>query len=311
MQLKRFMSVGGLALATGLLAIGDASACSICRCGDPTFNALGKEGVPQSGLRLALDVDRLEKSQGGDVPGDYEDIVEERVTLLGAYALTERVGLFARIPYSRRKLAETAGGDTERSSGSGLADPELYGQVRVWSSPFETDVGLRTSVFVVAGVKTSWGENNLQRDGARADEHLQPGTGSTDWFGGLAGSHQLNPKSALFASVQYRSTGRNEVGYRYGSIWLANVAYEHKLNDRFDTAMELNYRHAARDAVDFDGNIDDNTGGSMLFITPRLLFSIGGKWVLRGAVQIPLTQSGLNGVQHENAVFNVGITYLK
>jgi len=43
-----------------------AFACSICRCGDPTFNALGNEGVSQSGLRIALDWDQLEKTQGAE-----------------------------------------------------------------------------------------------------------------------------------------------------------------------------------------------------------------------------------------------------
>ena len=42
--------VAGLSLAFAVPSF----ACSICRCGDPTFNALGKEGVAQSGLRLAF-----------------------------------------------------------------------------------------------------------------------------------------------------------------------------------------------------------------------------------------------------------------
>jgi hypothetical protein len=57
-------------------------ACSICRCGDPTFNALGKDGVAQSGLRVALDWDQVEKTQG---PADERDSLrEQRETLLMA-----------------------------------------------------------------------------------------------------------------------------------------------------------------------------------------------------------------------------------
>ena len=46
----------GLVFAMGavLLAL-PAEPCSICRCGDPTFNALGKEGYVTKGFRLALD----------------------------------------------------------------------------------------------------------------------------------------------------------------------------------------------------------------------------------------------------------------
>lgn len=59
-----------------------------------------------------------------------------------------------------------------------------------------------------------------------------------------------------------------------------------------------------------DGTLDPDTGGSIVYITPRLLFDAGGGWVLRVAGQIPLSQGGLYGSQHENTVFNVGITFL-
>ncbi|HKE93093.1 MAG TPA: transporter [Povalibacter sp.] len=291
-----------------LFATVPALACSICRCGDPTFNALGKEGVPQSGLRIAVDGDYTHKTQG---PADERDeLTETRMTLLAAYAVSDRVALFARLPYSWRELRESEDGDIERSQASGLSDPELYGQVRLWSSPFEGDVGLRASLYLVAGVKTPWGENDVQIDGERGDEHVQPGTGSTDWFGGLAGSYQINPSSAVFASLQYRATGRNDSGYEYGNIWLANIAVEHKFTPRLDTALELNYRNAGRDVVDREGNLDGDTGGSMLFVTPRVLFNVGSNWVWRAGVQLPITQSGLNGEQHEDAVFSLGVTYL-
>jgi hypothetical protein len=292
--------------AAGLSALLAAPtfACSICRCGDPTFNALGREGVAQTGLRLALDGDRVDKTQG---PADeLESVRERRLTLLAAYGLGVDFDLFVRLPYSERTLEE---GD-EKTRGSGWADPEIYAQWRLWSSPFEGDVGMRSSVYVVGGVKTDWGQNDLARGGERLDEHVQPGTGSTDWFGGLSGFYQLNPRSALFASAQYRHTGRNDAGYRYGRVSLFNLAYEHKLGSRWDGVLEANYRHAARDEVDGTGIQDPDTGGSMVYLTPRLLFDAGAGWVLRASAQIPLSQSGLNGEQEEKAVYNFGVTYL-
>jgi len=282
--------------------------CSICRCGDPTFNALGHEGVAQTGLRLALDWDQVEKTQG---PADERDSMREhRTTLLLAYGLSENTGLFARIPYSERDLTETQGGASERTHGSGLSDPEIYGQVRLWSSRFEGDVGVRSQLFAVGGVKTNWGKNDLTRNGERLDEHVQPGTGSSDWFAGLFGSYQINPRSALFYSGQYRHTGRNDFGYQYGRISLLNVAYEHKLGLRWDGALEANFRHSGRDEIDAAGETDPDTGGSLLYLTPRILFDAGAGWVLRISSQIPLSQSGLNGEQHEDPVFNIGITKL-
>ena len=292
--------------AAGLLALlaAPSFACSICRCGDPTFNALGKEGVAQTGLRLALDWDRVDKTQGP--PQELESIREQRITLLAAYGIGDSFGVFARLPYSERRLEE--GDETTRTTG--WADPEFYAQARLWSSPFEGDVGARASVYMVGGVKTDWGQNDLSRNGERLDEHVQPGTGSTDWFGGLSGSYQLDPRSALFASAQYRHTGRNDAGYQYGRVSLFNLAYEHKLGVRWDGVLEANYRRAGGDELDESGARDPDTGGSMLYLTPRLLLDAGSGWVLRLSAQLPLSQRGLNGEQHEKAVYNLGVTRL-
>ena len=297
------------AIAFGAAIAAPAAACSICRCGDPTFNALGKEGVSQTGLRIALDWDEVEKTQGAPEE-TFDSIRERRMTLLLAYGLSEKLNLFARLPYSERDLTETSEGESEHSSHSGLADPEIYGQARLWASTFEGSVGIRSSIFAVFGVKTDWGENDASRDGVRLDEHVQPGTGSTDWFGGLSGSYQVDPHSALFSSVQYRHTGRNDFGYRYGNVTLLNVAYEHKLGQRWDAVVEANYRYAERDETDASGTIDPDTGGSIVYITPRLLFDVGGGWVLRASAQLPLSDSHLNGHQDEKAVLNFGVTYL-
>ncbi len=75
--------------------------------------------------------------------------------------------------------------------------------------------------------------------------------------------------------------------------------------------MEANYRHARFDEVSTGHATDPDTGGSMAYLTPRILFDAGHGWVLRASGQIPLSQSGLNGDQREKkAVFNIGVTRL-
>jgi hypothetical protein len=287
-----------------------AFSCSICRCGDPTFNALGRTGVSLTGFKLALDWEQVEKSQGEPAEGEFESLTEQRTTFLASYGFSDTLSVFLRVPYSERDLEEHEDGEIERTHTSGLSDPELYGQLRVWASGIDAEVGVRSSLFVVAGVKTPWGENDVKRDGVRLDEHPQLGTGSTDWFAGLSGTHQLSRRSALFGSVQFRATGDNDSGYEYGNIFLANLAYEHKLAPRWDGVLDLNYRTSGRDVIDSSGAHDPNTGGSIAYLTPRILFDVGGGWVLRAAAQVPLGQGGLNGAQDEDPVWNLGITYL-
>jgi hypothetical protein len=110
--------------------------------------------------------------------------------------------------------------------------------------------------------------------------------------------------------VQYRQTGRNDFGYRYGRIKLLNLAYEHKLSAKWDAAIEANYRFAGRDQVDGSGLTGPDTGGSIAYLSPRILFDAGHGWVLRASAQIPLSESGLNGMQDEKMVVNVGVTRL-
>jgi hypothetical protein len=303
------LAVPALVLAAVAFAARPSPACSICRCGDPTFNALGKDGFHGVGLRLALDWERFDKDEGNPAE-ESESQVENRYTLLASYGFSDRFSLTARVPASWRTLDTTEAGEEPTTvHTSGLSDPELYGQVRLWASHLTGSVGRRSSLTLVGGVKTPWGENDVQQNGERVDEHAQPGTGSTDVFGSLAFLYLIDPSSALFVSSGYRHTGENDFGYRYGSSFTANVSYEHKLGGRVDGVLELNFRHAQKDQVDAEGSLDDDTGGSLLYVTPRVLVSLGHGLVLRAGAQIPVAKS-LNGYQTERAVANVGLTYL-
>jgi hypothetical protein len=320
MGLSRVLAVWVLLVSIPLLTPRPAEACSICRCGDPTFNALGSNIYADGAFHLALDWDRFDKEQGvfelheehpeslrplHEGHGETETLIENRVTATLSYAFAQRFNVVARVPYSFKNLTE----GEEVTDTDGFADPEIYALVRLWSSSFGQGLGRQTWLSALVGVKTPWGQNDVQQDGQRVDEHAQPGTGSTDWFGGLSFLHLFDEKSALFASTQYRGTGRNDFGYKYGDIVLANLAYERKLLESLDAVLELNYRWAGKDQVDFAGVEDPNTGGNILYITPRLLFSVTERFVVRASVQIP-TWKDLNGEQTEKPVYNAGLTVM-
>ena len=289
-----------------------ASACSICRCGDPTFNSLGSDVYSEAQFRIAFDFDRFNKSQltveDGRVGNDAE--IEYRYTATVSYGFGDRFLLVARVPLSHRDLTTTfLDGESDEVSTTGLSDPEFYGLVRLWSSRFGDGIGKRSTVSAIFGVKTPWGENDVQQDGERVDEHAQPGTGSTDLFGGFSGYYLLDERSTIFGSVQYRGTGRNDFGYKYGDSTIATLAYERKLTDPLDAVLEFDFRHAQRDQVDSEGVVDPNTGGTVLYIAPRLLFAVGQHVALRAAVQIPIVEN-LYGVQDEKVNVNGGVTLL-
>ena len=293
---------------------GCASACSICRCGDPTFIALGAALYEPGRLRLALDWERFDKENGvsdpetGAITGRDAE-TENRLTLGVAYSFGERFTLVGRLPVSVRNLTTTDESGTETTHTTGLSDPDFTALFRVWASDAAPGLGRRAWVSLVAGVKTPWGRNDLGENGVRLDEHAQSGTGATDVFGGLSAVVLLDPQSSFFASFQYRRTGTNRHDYRYGSSATANVAWERKLNRLVDAVVETNWRHAEQDIVDADGNRDSNTGGDVVYVTPRVVLDLGGGVLVRAGVQIPIVR-GLYGDQMERATVNVGLTVL-
>lgn len=308
------LTLGALALLSLTLA-SPAHACSMCRCGDPTFNALGTEVYAEGNFRIALDGERFEKEQaisdapeGAAVAEDpgHESQTERRVTATLSYAF-DRLNLVARIPWSDRSLKTI--GESGSETSNGLADPELYALVRLWSAPFKGDLGRRAWISAVGGVKTPWGENNLKSGDERLEEHLQSGTGSTDWFGGFSGVYLLDSQSSLFSSLQYRRMGTNDFGYQYGDVKLLNFGYERKLGKRLDASLEANYRDAGKDRIDAEEGFDPNTGGSVLYLSPRLSADFGRGVVGRLSFQIPVADH-LDGDQTEKAVANFGLTFL-
>lgn len=308
---KMSIAAGCLAVVLPLAGPKAAEACSICRCGDPAFASLGLDLFNPGRFNLALDWDRFEKEQGPE--DDEERLIEDRYTLTASYALSSRLTLLARVPWSSRELTEPGHeelkhGEQEHVSASGLSDPELYVNFRLWSAPITSAVGSRGWVGVQAGVKTDWGRNEVEHDGERIDEHAQLGTGSTDWIAGAAGVYVLDPRSSLFGSAQYRHTGANSYGYRYGSITLVNAGFERSFGRVVDGVLEANYRDAGMDQVDDSGTHDPNTGGQMLYATPRILIRLSPALVARASAQIPVAES-LNGEQTEHTVWNAGITW--
>ncbi len=321
------MAACGLAIVAGAFAPA-AFACSVCRCGDPTFNALGTEVFEGGRFYFALDWDRLEKDQltgahhgeealeveshglqgigahhGGEEHAVNENLVEQRLILTAAWAPSENWQLIARLPYSDRKLQE---GDDEKVSSSGLADPELLLRWRVWASDFQTGLGRANWISLTFGAKTDWGKSDARENGELLDQHAQAGTGSTDWIAGISGVHLLSEKASLYGSLQARFTGDNDQGYEYGDVRLLNFGYERKVGERLDLALEANLRDADADVTE-EGEEDPNTGGAIAYLQPRLLFHLGHGLVGRLAVQVPVWDD-LDGEQDEKTVLGAGLT---
>ena len=284
-------------IALVLLVPAAARACSMCQCGDPAYRIAGDAFFTSRPWRVSLDVDRYGKDQPAEAdPALRENEREARFTLAAAWMPRPWLRVLARVPATSRRI--TAGAETQ--SLSGLADPDFMVHVRAAGNA-------RRWMAVMAGVRAPWGQNERQLDGVRADEHLQPGTGATGGFAGVAAAADLGAGRHLFGSVMGRTSGTNASGYRYGNVAMLTMAAQRDLGPRAAGVLEVDARSARHDVQ--DGVNVESTGGEVAYVTPRLQFAVAGPAVIKLGVQVPFAQR-LDGGQREHTNILGGLTIL-
>jgi len=296
--MRRLCLVLSLVVAAAM-APRTAEPCSLCQCGDPAFAFMGSQLFVPRTWHLGLSADRYAKNQvAEDDPSTREEEVENRVTLSASRTFGDRLTLVARVPFAERTITTSSGSE----SLSGLSDPELVAHYRL-SAP-RPGTWLSASL----GLRPGWGRHDAQIDGERAEQHLQPGAGALGVEPGLSFSHMVGDAhpGTIFGSAFGRFNGRNDVGYHYGNAVIANLGYERRFGSRVDAVLETNFRYAAKDEP-VAGEKDPNTGGSMLYLAPRIVLKLERTLFLRLGVQIPILKD-LYGDQDEKVNLFSGLT---
>lgn len=277
-----------------------ANACSMCQCGDPTYRLMGDDFFSAHSFRASLNADRHSKDQvSEDDPTGREKETENRLALSASWQPVPRLRLVGRVPYVQRTI-EVGGGESKLS---GLGDPDLFAHVNLLESG---NVASGWWLAAMAGVKAPWGQSDMKLDGVRAEEHLQPGSGATAEFAGLAFAHGIGGGAHLYTSAMGRWNGTNSHEYRYGDALLANLALQRAFASSVSGSLELNYRASKHDLA--AGERDPNTGGAVLYVSPKVQFSLGSPVGLQLGVQIPVAKN-LNGDQREFANFESGVVF--
>jgi hypothetical protein len=300
---KLLFAVLALAAAAAILTPEAARACSMCRCSDPVFNALGQGVYTNVGFHVAVDWLRQDQSQGEGE--DFEHQIRNSLTLTASYSWKERLLFVAQVPYV---WAHQTGADGVEDAHD-FGDPTFYVYGRLWASEFSGGLGRRAWLSAIFSVKTPWGENDAEEDGERLDEHVQPGTGATNLAGGLSFLYLFDADSSIYFSSLYTGTGRNGVGYKYGNNVQVNAVYDRRLTDWLDALFEVNFLYAKRDQFDRLGLEDPNTGGNSLYLTPRIAVNVVKGLVARASAQFPVWKD-LNGVQEIKPTYSAGLTWV-
>ncbi len=298
-----------------------ARACSICQAGDPLFSSNGATAQEQGSVSAYAEVMGWRKTSGllpeaaGEEPAPGREVNEsQQLTLFLGWTPLDRLTLTLAAPFRFNQIREEPEGEPREGSHlNGFGDLALHVGYVLWR---DRDVLPSTWVEARSFLKAPTGSTSQTVNGVQ-DPHLQLGTGSWDFGFGLAGAHRLEWGS-IYASALYRENLRGSLGYRYGNVVLANLTLETLLSHfiggpvfaALTPGVELNFRFAEKDRSHGDDYQD--SGGSLLLATPTLRIRL--PWLagkrppfVRLAVQLPFTQTWLNGQQHEGPVWSAGV----
>jgi hypothetical protein len=293
------------------------SACSVCRCGESMMlctadtsdqNAHLLNGLPDKGkfrLQLATAVSSKTSDIAGGLAAEElgsEHQREYRPSVRATYGIWNNLSISAELPFSYKRNTEVSPGETKLTTSSGISDAEIG---LAWSVPFSHTTDATWLVGLSAIGKLPTGSSDLKDGDERADEHIQPGTGSYDFQVGGAIS-ALSTGMTIHGSLYYRYNGKNDYQYQYGRAVLYNLGVQHRISGFLFGTLQLNGRHAARDRE--NGDLVEHTGGTVIYAAPGLRYGLTQRVSLTANLQIPVYQK-LYGVQSEKVVLNSGFSF--
>jgi Putative MetA-pathway of phenol degradation len=302
---KRFAAA--LATVVGLFPSLSAASCGSAFCAVNTdWNVQGMFTEP--GGRAELRYEFLHQGQlragsqkvsPGEVPQHHDELTTKNQALFGTldYNFGDW-GLSLILPLVDREHEHIhhhhGQALTESWQFHGVGDIRVAGR-RQWQLASD-DVTTAQSFGLLAGLKLPSGRTTVSNDdGDIAERSLQPGTGTTDAFGGAF--YQVGwPQQGLSAFAQgvYGAALNSYHGYRPGGRFALDAGLRYDATPQWALLLQLNALWRGRDSG--DQAEPDDSGGRYLFLSPGLSWSIGRDLQVFAIAQLPLYQY-VNGVQ--------------
>ena len=249
--------------------------------------------------------EQLVFTRSGDDPTNTGlDVDVNSLISVLAYGASEKLALFAALPYLRKELRQSGG---VRRSSEGIGDLTIFGRYTL----FQRDgIGRTLRLGAIAGIKAPTGDDDESDALGRLPIPLQSGTGSWDSFVGIVVSYETL-QGGLHSQLTYQAkTAANN--FEAGDVSRLDVSWQRRVwptvlkpnsNAFVYGVLEANIIHSQKSTV--SGQVNNDSGGTTVFITPGIQY-VSKKLILEAAVQIPVYQ-GLNGTALENDyIFRTG-----
>lgn len=292
-------------------------ACSSCGCTlSSDWDSQGYSLTP--GIRVDLRYDYLAQSQlrsgtgkvnrdALELPTDkeIEQSTKNQYTTIGFdYSQSKNWGVNVQLPYIYRTHTTIAEGDTEISSSktSNIGDARILGRYQGFTE--EQNVGLQFGLKLPTGSFQDTFRNGPQA-GEALDRGLQAGSGSTDLMLGVFHFGTLDKNWDYFAQGMAQQALNQRDGYKTGTSVNINVGLRYMADEDLIPQLQINAKAGKRDSgINADS---DNSGGTLVYLSPGLTVGIGKNMKLFGFLQLPLYQK-VNGLQlTPRYTFSLGI----
>jgi hypothetical protein len=262
---------------------------------------MGAQVLPPGKFVLGVSALGFDKSNGTEAPGVSEHEEFREVMLEGLYGLNEQAMVGIAIPYEFKRI-QVDGESAEHAQGWGDISAGITYQIK----PRERDFGI---VALHADAKFPTGQNNARNEGGDLkEEHLQLGSGSTDFVIGVSITRDLGSGRLGFVDLRHRFNGENSRHFRYGDATFYSVGYSAPLAGATSYVIELNGRISKKDRNE-DGSLDPESGGHLAYLSLSLRQNLGQNYGLVMGYQLPII-SQLNGHQHEGGIVSISVSRL-
>ncbi len=241
----------------------------------------------------------LSDGEEGSNPGDRSILVFAQPFV---FSYTVLPGLAVRAMYPLiSKQFENLPNPSVPSSNTGFGDLTLAAKYRFF---FHVTGQSRTDIAVISGAKLPTGSiSKVDSEGRRLPRPMQIGTGSTDFFGQIAGSYShAGHGFSLFADFLYREN-TNAEDFEFGDQWGWNLGGQKRILPAqlagYETTevyaeLALQYQHLSPNRI--TGRQNPDSGGNMLFLAPGLSFILKRRYLVEASFQYPLRRD-LKGSQ--------------
>jgi hypothetical protein len=292
----------GFLAAALFIPANPARACSVCiaHALGAAMHGLGAQTLPHNHLIAGLSFVTFDKSNAGEDKGTTEHETFRQYSLDLNYGLNDRMTLRATVPFVDKDIALTG---QPAENAHGLGDIILG---TTYQLPPDVKSHLLTAF--TFDLKLPSGANNDRDElGGLKEQHLQVGTGSTDFIGGVQFSLEgKRPGQMWIGSLRGRANGSNSRHFQYGNVIFYDVGYVQPVGREGAAVLEFNGRIAEKDRNE-DGSRDPNSGGHLGYLSLSYRHEIKGGFGLIGTVQVPVWKQ-LNGTQDEKTLFSVSLT---